>query len=172
MRLKSLAQSRAERSIVDRAANLKQEISTSSGPAHLLRLVHSPIDEKVCGPFCNRSSDTQAGTVSLGVVDEPTTLASEIAVDVKQCVPQPARRRAPRVLAGFILVNTHDLADPIDAAPSILRLAVPNAPAQTFYLVGDYRLCLHPAGIVGRQPACCLRRVLDPHCDVEPIEEG
>jgi hypothetical protein len=36
MRLKSVAQSRTELSIVDRAANLKQEISTSSGPAHLL----------------------------------------------------------------------------------------------------------------------------------------
>ena len=46
MRLKSVAQSRAERSVVDGAADLKQEISTSSGPAHLLRFVHSPIDEK------------------------------------------------------------------------------------------------------------------------------
>ena len=172
MRLESVAQSGAERSIVDRAANLKQEIGTSSGPVHLLRFVHSPIDEKVCGSFCNRSSDTQTGTVSLGVIDEPTTLASEITVDVKQRVPQPARRRAPRLLAAFILVNIHDLADPIDAAPGILRLAVPNTPAQTFDLVDDYRLCLHPAGIIGRQPACCLRRVLDPHCDVEPIEEG
>jgi hypothetical protein len=34
---------------------------------------------------------------------------------------------------------------------------------QTFDLVDDYWLCLHPAGIVARQPACCLRRVLDPH---------
>ena len=54
MRLESVAKSRTELSIVDRAANLKQEISTSSGPAHLLRFVHSPIDEKVCGSFCNR----------------------------------------------------------------------------------------------------------------------
>ena len=172
MRLKSVAQSRAELSIVDRAANLEQEIRTSSGPAHLLRFVHSPIDKKVCGSFCNRSSYTQTGTVSLGVVDEPTTLASEITIDVKQCVPQPARRRASRVLAAFILVNMHDLADAVDAAPGILRLAVPNAPAQPFDLLDDHRLCLHPAGIVGRQPACCLRRVLDSHCDVKPIEEG
>src|SRR5450755_4208422 len=155
MRLKSLAQSRAERSIVDRAANLKQEISTSSGPAHLLRLVHLPIGEKVCGSFCNRRSDTQAGTVSLGVVDEPTTLASEITIDVKQCVPQPARRRASRVLAAFNLVNMHDLADAVDAAPGILRLAVPDAPAQPFDLLDDHGLCPHPAGIIGRQPACC-----------------
>jgi hypothetical protein len=67
----------SERSIIDRAANLKQEISPSSGPAHLLRFAHSPIEDEICGPFCNRSSDTETGTVSLGVVDEPTTLASE-----------------------------------------------------------------------------------------------
>ena len=36
MRVKPVAQPRAERSIVDRAANLEQEIGTSSGPAHLL----------------------------------------------------------------------------------------------------------------------------------------
>jgi hypothetical protein len=35
----------------------------------------------------DRSSDAQAGTVPLGVVDEPTALASEIAVDVKQRMP-------------------------------------------------------------------------------------
>ena len=31
------------------------------------------------------------------------------------------------------------------------------------------RICLHPAEIVGRQPACC-RAALHLHCDVEPIE--
>jgi len=66
----------------------------------------------------------------------------------------------------------HDLAYPIDAAFGILRLAVPNAPAQTLDLVDDHDLCLHPAGTVGWQSACYLRRVLDPHCDVEPIEDG
>src|ERR1700733_6247300 len=81
MRLKPVAQPGAERSIVDRAANLEQEIGTSSGAAHLLRLVHSPIDEKVCGSLGDRSSDAQLGTVPHGVVDEPTTLTSERAVD-------------------------------------------------------------------------------------------
>src|SRR6202161_4960099 len=125
MRLKPVAQPRAERSIVDRAADLEQEIGTSSGPAHLLRLVHSSIDEKVCGSLGDRSSDAQLGTLWLGVVDEPTTLTSEIAVDVKQRVPQPARRRVPRVLAEFILVNMHDLADPI-----MLRVAFFALPFQ------------------------------------------
>jgi hypothetical protein len=82
IRSKSIPKPGAERAIIGRAVNLKQEIGTSSGPAHLQRLVHSPIDERVCGSFCGRSSDTQAGTVSLGIVDEPATLASEIKVDV------------------------------------------------------------------------------------------
>ena len=53
------------------------------------------------------------------------------------------------MLAEFILVNMHDLADPIDAARGILRLAVPNAPAQTFDLVDDHGLCPHDPGQFG-----------------------
>jgi hypothetical protein len=64
------------------------------------------------------------------------------------------------------------LTDPIDAALGILGLAVPDAPAQSLDLPNDRGLCLHPSGIVGRQSACCLRRVLDPHCDVEPVKNG
>src|ERR1700733_9882041 len=75
-------------------------------------------------------------------------------------------------MAAFPLVSMHDLADPIDAALGILGLAVPNAPAQSLDLPNDRGLCLHPSGIVGRQTACCLRRVLDPHCDVEPVKNG
>src|SRR5271166_6818507 len=75
-------------------------------------------------------------------------------------------------MATFLLVDMHDLADPIDAAPGILGLAVPNAPAQTFDLLDDHGLCLHPTGIVDRQTTCYLCRVLNPHRDVEPIENG
>src|ERR1700689_4532542 len=75
-------------------------------------------------------------------------------------------------MAAFLLVSMHDLADPIDAALGIIRLAVPDAPAQSLDLPNDRGLCLHPSGIVGRQTACCLRRVLDPHCDVEPVKNG
>ncbi|HME22055.1 MAG TPA: hypothetical protein VKI44_12075, partial [Acetobacteraceae bacterium] len=82
MWLKQLAEPRTERSVEDCAANPEQEIGTSSGPSHLLQLVHAPIDEKICSALGDRSSDAQAGTVSLGVVDEPTALASEIVVGV------------------------------------------------------------------------------------------
>ena len=54
--------------IQSRALHCRPRSEPEAGDRHLvgtsasLRLVHSPIDEKVCGPFCNRSSDTQAGT--------------------------------------------------------------------------------------------------------------
>ena len=57
MWLKPVAEPRAECSIVDCAANLEQEIGTSSGPAHLLRFIHSAVDEKVCGSLSDRRSD-------------------------------------------------------------------------------------------------------------------
>jgi hypothetical protein len=66
----------------------------------------------------------------------------------------------------------HDLADPIDTALGIRGLTVPNAPAQTFDLLDDHGLRLHPARVVGGQTACRLRRALESHRDVEPIEDG
>ena len=84
--LKYLSAAGTGRAIVIGAANREQEIGASSRPAHLLRLVHSPIDQKVRHTFGDRSANTQAGAIPLGVIDEPTTLTSEIAVDVKQRV--------------------------------------------------------------------------------------
>ena len=50
-------------------------------------------------------------------------------------------------------------------------LAVPNAPAQTLDLRDNHRLGLHPAWFVSRQSAGGQLRVLQPHGDVEPIED-
>jgi len=41
-RLKQVAESRAERAVVDRTPNLQQQVGASSRPSHLLRLVHPP----------------------------------------------------------------------------------------------------------------------------------
>jgi hypothetical protein len=76
------------------------------------------------------------------------------------------------MMAAFVLVNMHHLADPIDAAFGVPGLAVPNAPTQPFDLLDDHCLCLHPAWVVGRQTACRLRRVLDSHRYVKPVEYG
>ena len=74
------------------------------------------------------------------------------------------------MLARSSLQPRMTLPDAVDAA-AVLRLAIPNAPAQTFDLVDDYGLGFHPAGIVGRQPACCLRDAGSAlRCG--PIEEG
>jgi hypothetical protein len=53
-RFKSMANPRTERSVVDRTTNLEQEIGASPGPSHLLRLVHSPINQEVRRAFGDR----------------------------------------------------------------------------------------------------------------------
>ena len=53
-RTKEVAEPRTECAVVDRTVNLEQKIRTSSRPSHLLRVVHSPVDEEVRSPFGNR----------------------------------------------------------------------------------------------------------------------
>ena len=53
-----LSEAGTEDAIVDCAANLEQEIGTSSRPAHLLRFFHPAVH--------------QSGTMSVGVIDHPT----------------------------------------------------------------------------------------------------
>ena len=168
-RLKQVAEPRTERAVVDRTANLEQKIGASSRPSHLLRFVHSSIDKEVRSPFGHRSSDTQAGAISLGVIDEPVALAAEVAVDFVQRRPQLARRHAFRAMAVLALEDMHDLADPVDAAPGILGLAVPDAPAQPLDLRDDHGLRRPPTRLAGRQSDCRLLRVLESHGDMKPV---
>lgn len=56
--LKSAANHWPERPVVNRAADLEQEIGASPGPSHLLRLVHAPIGQKVRRTFDDRGPDT------------------------------------------------------------------------------------------------------------------
>ena len=72
-------------------------------------------------------------------------------------------------MAALALEEMHDLPDPVDAAPGILGLAVPDAPAQPLDLRDDHGLRLHPARLVGRQSDCRLLRVLEPHGDMKPV---
>ena len=87
-----------------------------------------------------------------------------------QCAPELARWHARRAMAAFALEDMHDVADPIEAAPGILGLAVPDAPAQALDLGDDHGFRLHSVGLVGRQSARRLLRVLEPHGDVESVE--
>ena len=149
--VKSIPKPGAERAIVDCAADLEKQISAISRPSHLLRLVHPPVDQEVRGALGDRRSDPQTATVPLGIVDQPRGLASEIFIDCMQRVPQLARRHALHALAVFPFEDMHDLADPLDAALGIRRLAIPNPPMQTFDLGDDRRLRLHPVRLVDRQ---------------------
>src|ERR1700753_3789353 len=123
--VKSMPQPSAERAVVDCATDLEQQIGASVRPSHLLRFVHAPVDQEVCCAFGNRRSDPLTGTVSFSIVDQPRGLASEIFIDRMQRVPQLARRYVLRAPAALALEDMHDLADPLDAALSILRLAIP-----------------------------------------------
>jgi hypothetical protein len=158
--LEPLSEVGTERAIVNGAANLQQEIGTSSRPAHLLELVHSPIDQEVRRAFGDESANTQAAAIPLGVIDEPATLTAEIGVDLVQRVPQVARWHTRRAMAEFAPEDMHDLADPVDAALGIPCLVFPNAPAQALDLLDNYHLRRHPCRIVGRKGAVDLLRVL------------
>jgi hypothetical protein len=148
-----VAEPGAECAVVDRAANLQEQIGTSSRPAHLLRLVHSPVDEEIRGTFGNRRSNTQARTIAFGVVHEPGTLAGEVVVDFVQRAPQLAGWYAARAVAAFTLEDVHDLADPLDREPGIFGLAVPDPPVQPLDLLDDQLVAGYPVVVFGGRHA-------------------
>ena len=89
--VESLSVAGTKRAIVDRAANLEQEIGSLSRLAHLLRFIHSAVYQEIGRPFGDRSPNPQPGTVAFGVLDHPVALASEIAIQPVQGGPQLSR---------------------------------------------------------------------------------
>ena len=65
----------------------------------------------------------------------------------------------------------HHFADTADADLGVLGLAVPQPPAQALDLLDDHRLRRHPRRVIGGQSAGYLLQVLQPHRDVEPVED-
>src|SRR3954447_804925 len=97
--LKQMAESGAELAVDDGAADLQQEIGAAPGPAHLLLLVHAAVDQEVGRAFGDRGADPLTGAMPLGVVDQPCALAGQVAVNLTQRRPQPARRGTLRAAA-------------------------------------------------------------------------
>src|SRR5208283_5349065 len=156
-RLKQVAESRAERAVVDRTPDLQQQVGASSRPSHLLRLVHPPVDQKVGRAFSQRSSDAQACTVSFGIIDEPSALATEIVIDLVQRMPQLAGWHTRSAMTALTLEDMHDLADALECAPCIPGLAVPDPPVQSLDLLDDRRLAwIRPGSSVDNLLAACL----------------
>src|SRR3954469_11572680 len=110
----------AEGAVVDSAADLQQEIGTPSGPAHLLRFVHSTVHQEVGRPLGDGSPDPQAGTVTLGVVDRPVGLTDQIAVQGQHRSPQLPRECSRRAAVGLAPEVMDDGADARDAGLGIL----------------------------------------------------
>jgi hypothetical protein len=88
--VKQLYEAGTELAVEDGAADLGQEIGAAAGPLHLLRFVHTPVDQEVGGCFGQCGADAETGTMTLGVVDQPGALAGRIVVDLAQRRPQPA----------------------------------------------------------------------------------
>ena len=170
MRLESMPEPGSEPTIVDRAANLEEDIRTSSRPSHLLRFVHAAVDQEVRRAFGDRRPDTQAGAIAPRVVDEPVVLAAEIPVNFMQCMPRLARGYAFRAMTAFAFEDRHDLTDPVDAEPGIAGLAVPDAPAQSLDFRDNHGLRVNPVRLVDRQTSGRLLRMLQSHRDVKPIQ--
>jgi hypothetical protein len=144
--VKSVPNPSTERAVINRATNLEQQIGAISRPSHLLGFVHPPVNQEICCAFSDRRPDPITGPVSFGVVDQPRGLAAEVFIDRMQRVPQLARRHAVRALAVLAFDDMHDLADPLDAALGVLRLAVPNAPVQTFDFGDDRSFAVTRSG--------------------------
>jgi hypothetical protein len=68
MRVKYLAEARTKRSIVDGTPHLQQQVCTSPGPAHLLRLVHASVDKEISRALSDRASHSPTGTVVVDIV--------------------------------------------------------------------------------------------------------
>ena len=71
------------------AANLEQKIGPSSRQAHLLRLVHPAVHQKIGRSFGDRRAYPQSGgTVPFGIINHPVALAGEITIQCAQGGPQ------------------------------------------------------------------------------------
>ena len=99
--MEQLSEAGTELAVEDGTADLEQEIGAVAGPAHLLRFVHAAVDQEVGGAFGQRGADAEPGTMAFGVVDQPSALAGQIAVDLESIkirgVTWPALRKAGRL---------------------------------------------------------------------------
>jgi hypothetical protein len=59
-RAELLSETGAERSIIDGATNLKQQIGAASRPAHLLGFIHPAVHQEIGRSFGERGSDAPA----------------------------------------------------------------------------------------------------------------
>src|SRR4051794_17822637 len=156
--VEAMPEAGAERAGVDGAADLEQPIGTAPRPAHLLRFVHAAIDEEVGRSLSQCHANPQPGPVPFAVVDQPTALPHEVAVQHLQRGPQLARGRDGSAAAGLATEVVHYRADAIDADLRILGLAIPQPPAQALDLLDDHRLRGGALRTIGRQASGNLRR--------------
>jgi hypothetical protein len=65
--VKSLPKFGTERTIIDCAPNLKQQVRSASRPPHLLTFVHPSVHQEIGCPFGDRGPNSQPGAMAFGV---------------------------------------------------------------------------------------------------------
>lgn len=117
--------------------------SRRSAPRHDQRiccdLFMRRLTRTLAGAFGQRGADAQTGAMAFGIVDQPSALVGQIAVDRVQGSPQSAGRRALRCAAFLAVERRHDCANALKGELGISCLAVPNPPVQTVDFVEDQR---------------------------------
>jgi hypothetical protein len=85
----------AEHAIVDCAADLEQQIGAISRPSHLLRLVHTAVDQEIRCAFGDRRPDLLTGLEPFRLFNKQRSLASE-------CLSENIMSGRAQVLDGFL----------------------------------------------------------------------
>jgi hypothetical protein len=90
-----MSKSGTERSVVDRAPDLEQQIGAVSRPSHLLRLVHTAVDQEIRCAFGDRRPDLLTGLEPFRLFNKQRSLASE-------CLSENIMSGRAQVLDGFL----------------------------------------------------------------------
>ena len=169
--VRELRQVGSDLAIIDGAADLEQkEVGASSGPSHLLRLVHPAVHEMIGGPFGDRCPHPQTSAMPRRVIDQPCALAPQITVEPEKGRPELSRSRPLPALCPRIAVRPHHGADAADRAARIRGLAVPETPAQPLDRLDDHRFGRALGLIAGRQAMRGLSKMLQAHGDMKPVQ--
>jgi hypothetical protein len=161
---------RTERTVIDRAPNLKQQVGAAPRPSHLLTFVHPAVHQEIGCPFGDRGTNSQPGTVAFGVIHQPRTLAGQIPVQRPRGRPKLSRRRDRSPVVPLTSEMMHNRPDTIDAFPRVLRFSIPDPPVQSLDLGYDHRLRGRARRINRNQPAGDLFEMLEFHCNMKPVE--
>ena len=114
-------------------------MGTSSGPAHLLKLVHAPVDQSVCQALGRGGADRLTLPIPEAVIYQVSRLPFDIVPELAHCGLLPLgrdRRSRPR---DADIKRAEQLGYPFDRVVRAIDVAVPEPPMQAVEGFGDKR---------------------------------